>query len=168
MPDAMVNALETGSKVASAEAANLFFDASGTPILRDGLIFQLPNITIQVAQECSGIRSSWVLFITSLLAANLFLRNNWRRAALVGWIVPLGIIRNGFRVFVIGTLCIHYGPQMIDSPIHHRGGPLFFALSLAPLFLLLFFLRRGEFKRERAESGWRKPEVGARSDLSPR
>ena len=33
MPDAMVDALETGSKFASAEAASLFFDASGTPVL---------------------------------------------------------------------------------------------------------------------------------------
>jgi hypothetical protein len=31
---------------------------------------------------------------------------------------------------------------MIDSPIHHKGGPLFFALSLIPLYLLLWWLRR--------------------------
>jgi exosortase C (VPDSG-CTERM-specific) len=167
MPGGMVDALETGSKFASAEAASLFFDASGTPVLRDGLIFQLPNITIQVAQECSGIRSSWVLFVTSLLAANLFLKSNWRRAALVGFVIPLGIIRNGFRVFVIGTVCIHYGPQMIHSLIHRRGGPLFFAMALVPLFLLLFCLRRWEFKRERVESGWRKREVDIRPDVSP-
>ena len=61
MPDAMADALETASKYASAEVANLLFHLSGTPFLRAGLIFQLPNITIEVAQECSGIRSSWVL-----------------------------------------------------------------------------------------------------------
>ena len=33
---------------------------------------------------------------------------------------------------------------MIHSVIHHRGGPIFFALSLIPLFLLLWWLRRGE------------------------
>ena len=74
MPDAMADALETASKYASAEVANLLFHLSGTPFLRAGLIFQLPNITIEVAQECSGIRSSWVLFMTSILAANLFLK----------------------------------------------------------------------------------------------
>ena len=79
MPDAMADALETASKYASAEVANLFFHLSGTPFLRAGLFFQLPNITIEVAQECSGIRSSWVLFMTSILAANLFLKTPWRR-----------------------------------------------------------------------------------------
>src|SRR5262249_45359335 len=46
MPDALTQALETASKYASAEAANVLFHLSGTPFLRDGLIFQLPNITI--------------------------------------------------------------------------------------------------------------------------
>lgn len=144
MPDAMVDALETGSKLASAEAANFFFNVTGTPVFRTGAIFQLPSITLEVAQECSGIRSSWVLLITSLLAANLFLKSTWRRALLVCLVIPLGILRNGLRVWVIGTLCIHIGPQMIHSVVHRRGGPVFFALSLIPLFLLLAWLRRKE------------------------
>ena len=144
MPNAMADTLETASKLASAEAANLFFDMTGTPVLREGTVFQLPNIAIEVAQECSGIRSSWVLLITSLVAANLFLKSTWRRALLVCFVIPLGIVRNGFRVFVIGTLCVHFGPQMIHSIIHRRGGPMFFALSLMPLFLVLWWLRRGE------------------------
>ena len=144
MPDAMADTLETASQYASAEAANLFFSLSGTPFLRDGRFFQLPNITLQVAQECSGIRSSWVLFITSLLASYMFLKSPWRRFVLVAFIIPLGILRNGFRILVIGLLCVHWGPHMIQSAIHRRGGPLFFALSLIPLFLLLWWLRRGD------------------------
>jgi hypothetical protein len=31
---------------------------------------------------------------------------------------------------------------MINSPIHRRGGPIFFALSLIPFFFLLVFLRK--------------------------
>jgi exosortase C (VPDSG-CTERM-specific) len=147
MPDAMADTLETASKLASAEATNLFFNITGTPVLRDGTVFQLPNITIRVAQECSGIRSSWVLVLTSLLAANLFLKSTWRRVILVCTVIPLGIVRNGFRVWVISMLCLHIGPGMIHSIIHRRGGPIFFALSLIPLFLLLWWLRRGEIAR---------------------
>ena len=113
-------------------------------MLRDGTIFQLPGIVIEVAQECSGIRSSWVLFITSILASYLFLQSPWRRVLLVAFVIPLGIARNGFRILVIGLLCVHVGPQMINSVIHRQGGPLFFALSLIPLFLLLWWLRRAE------------------------
>ena len=144
MPDAMADALETASKFASAEVANLLFHLSGVPFLRAGLVFQLPNITIEVAQECSGIRSTWVLLMTSILAANLFLNTRWRRFALVAFVIPLAILRNGFRILVIGLLCVNVGPQMIHSLIHRRGGPVFFVLALIPFLLVLWWLRRGD------------------------
>jgi len=144
MPNAMADALEQASAAASAEMANLLFSVSGMPFLRAGQIFQLPNITLEVAQECSGIRSTLVLFITSILAANLFLRTTWRRLALVAIVIPLGILRNGFRILVIGLLCVNVGPQMINSLIHRRGGPLFFILSLVPLLLFLWLLHKGD------------------------
>jgi exosortase C (VPDSG-CTERM-specific) len=151
LPDAAVNWLEEASASASAEAAALFFNVLGTPLVRHGRVFELPGIVLQVAQECSGIHSSWVLFITSLIGSHLFLRTSWRRAALVAFVIPLGILRNGFRILVIGLLCVHIGPHMIDSSIHHHGGPLFFALSLIPLFLLLWWLRQQERRPPRAE-----------------
>jgi exosortase C (VPDSG-CTERM-specific) len=144
LPDAAVNALETASKLASADATALYFSIAGTPMVRNGTIFELPGITLEVAQECSGIRSSWVLFITSVLAAHLYLKSPWRRLLLVAFVIPLGILRNGFRVFVIGLLCVHIGPHMIESIVHRQGGPFFFALSLVPLFLLLWWLWRQE------------------------
>jgi exosortase len=148
----MADALESASKYASAEVANALFHLSGTPFLREGLVFQLPNITIEVAQECSGIRSSWVLLMTSILAANLFLKTPWRRFALVVFVIPLAILRNGFRILVIGLLCVNVGPQMIHSLIHRRGGPLFFALSLVPLLLLLGWLHKGEIRTRPVKS----------------
>ena len=144
LPDAAVNWLETSSVLASAEVAALFFKMTGTPLMRDGTVFALPGIVLRVAQECSGIHSSWVLFMTSLLASHLFLASAWRRIILVAFVIPLGIVRNGFRILVIGLLCVHVGPQMIDSVIHHRGGPLFFVLSLVPLILFMAWLRRQE------------------------
>jgi exosortase C (VPDSG-CTERM-specific) len=152
MPDAMADALESASKYASAEVANVLFHLSGTPVLRAGRVFQLPNITIEVAQECSGIRSSWVLLMTSILAANLFLKTSWRRIVIVALIIPLGILRNGFRILVIGLLCVNVGPQMIHSPIHTRGGPVFFVLSLIPFLLLLWWLRKSEIRTRSVES----------------
>ena len=128
----------------SAAAAQGFFSMSGTPFLRDGLIFQLPGINIQVAPECSGIQSSLVLLITGLVASYLFLQRTRNRALFTLLTIPLGLLRNGFRVFTIGELCVHIGPRMINSPIHHRGGPIFFVLSLIPLFILLVMLQKSE------------------------
>jgi exosortase C (VPDSG-CTERM-specific) len=144
IPSVALAAIDTFLQKGSALAAAGFFTLAGTAYFQDGLVFQLPNITLQIAPECSGIRSTLVLFITSLLAGQLLIRTSWKRILLVLFIIPLGIIRNGFRVFVIGELCVHIGSHMIDSPIHHRGGPIFFLLSLIPLVILLIILRKSE------------------------
>ena len=144
LPVFLRHGIETGLQHGSATAADWMFGLAGTAFWRNGLVFQLPDITVEVAPECSGIHSTWVLLITSLVAAQMILRRPWRRAVLCLVVIPLALLRNGFRVFVIGELCIHISPRMIDSPIHHHGGPIFFLLSLVPFFLLLYFLKRGE------------------------
>ena len=144
LPDAWREAVEVFLQHGSALAASAMFAVSDVPVLQTGLQFKLPGITLQVAPECSGIHSTMVLLITSLVAGNLFLQRAWSRATLCLVVIPLALLRNGFRIFVLGELCVHVGPHMIDSPIHHRGGPLFFALSLLPFFLLLYWLRRRE------------------------
>jgi len=149
LPDAARLWLEKVSALASADAAALYFSLAGTPFVRHGTVFELPGIVLEVGQECSGLNSSWALFITSLLASHLFLKSPWRRIVLVAFVIPLGILRNGFRILVIGLLCVRVGPHMIDSLIHRRGGPVFFALSLVPLFGLLWWLERQESRSKR-------------------
>jgi exosortase C (VPDSG-CTERM-specific) len=128
----------------SALAADAMFNLAGTPVVFQGLRFQLQDITLEVAPQCSGIHSTLAIFITSVLAAYLFLRSPWKGVLLTLAVIPLAIVRNGFRIFTIGELCVHIGPQMINSYIHHHGGPIFFTLSLVPFFLLLYLLSRGD------------------------
>lgn len=144
MPHFVRAHLETALQHASAAAAAGMFGASFTHFTREGLMLHLSDITLEVAPECSGIHSTWVLLITSVLAAHLFLQKAWHRVAVVLVVLPLAVLRNGFRIFVIGQLCIHVGPDMIDSPIHHKGGPIFFVLSLIPFLFFLGWLRRAE------------------------
>jgi exosortase C (VPDSG-CTERM-specific) len=155
-PEAVRTWLETALQHGSAVAAYGFFRVSGMPVFNDGVFFQLPGFSLQVAPECSGIHSTLALFITSVLASWFFLRTPWKRGVLTLSVIPLALLRNGFRVFVIGQLCVRVGPQMIDSPIHHQGGPIFFVLSLIPFFLVLYLLWRsdrsgGQGQRQRAK-----------------
>ena len=143
-PAAVTHGIEVFFQHTSAAAANILFIIVGTPVFREGMSFHFPGFALRVAEECSGIRSSFVLFITSLLAGHLFLRASWKRWLLALVVIPLGIVRNGIRIVTIALLCVHVDPTMIDSPIHHHGGPLFFALSLIPFFALLLWLWRSE------------------------
>jgi exosortase len=152
MPTALTKGIEVFLQHGSAEVAHVLFNLSGTPNFRTDLLFQLPRISLMVAPECSGIHSSLALFITSLVAGKLFLRASWRRILLAVIVVPLALLRNGFRILTIGLLCVHIGPHMINSVIHHQGGPIFFALSLLPFGALLWWLRRAELRAPEARS----------------
>jgi exosortase len=143
-PDAVVRLLENGSVVGSADVSAVLFRLTGTPLVREGAVFVIPGIVLEIARACSGINSTWVLLIVGLVASNLLLKTGWSRVVLVAFIVPLAIIRNSLRILTIGLLCVHIGPHMINSYLHRSGGPIFFALSLIPLFLLLWWLRRLE------------------------
>jgi exosortase C (VPDSG-CTERM-specific) len=147
-PDGLRIATETWLQHSSAAAASWMYALAGMPVYHDDLVFQLPDITLQIAPECSGIHSSMVLLIVSLVAGHLFLHHPAKRAILCLAVIPLAFLRNGFRVFVLGELCVHLGPQMIDTPIHHHGGPIFFVLSLIPFSLLLYFLMKSDRPRD--------------------
>lgn len=135
----------------SADVSYLLLTLSGTPVLRDGLVFHLPGINLEVAEECSGIHSTLVLFVSSFLAGHLFLRSPLKKAILVFLVFPLGVLRNGFRIWTISSLCVHVDPGMIDSPIHRRGGPLFFVASLVPFIAILLWMRRAELRKPARE-----------------
>ena len=144
IPKSILAAMEEGLRAMSAETAYRFIHWSGIPVLRSGYDFHMPRISLSVAQECSGIRSTLVLFMTSLIAGRLFLRNVWLRSAFAFIVIPLGIARNAFRILVLAVLCVRFDTSFIDSAVHHQGGPLFFALSMIPFGLVLFGMRRLE------------------------
>jgi exosortase C (VPDSG-CTERM-specific) len=143
-PIRMEESIEAFLQLGSAEAAHLFLWLSGMPFNREGLVFRLPGFSMQVAPECSGIHSTLVLFVTSTVAGYLFLRSGWRRLGLSLLVIPLALLRNGLRIFTLGQLCIQIDPNLINSIIHRRGGPFFFALSLIPFFLILIYLWKTE------------------------
>jgi exosortase C (VPDSG-CTERM-specific) len=144
MPESVEQMAAEGLQVASATAAHWLFNLAGTAVYRDGLVFRLPGLTIEVAEECSGIHSTLVLLISSIVAADVFLQTPWKKWLLAGLVIPLGILRNGFRIVSISLLTLTVDPGIIRGPLHRNGGPIYFILSLVILFLILMILRRTE------------------------
>lgn len=149
LPHAALLSVDSLLQHGSAAVTQALLQLSGTPFFYRDLTFQLPGISIRVAPECSGIHATVALLIVSLLAGRWFLGSPWRASLLALAVLPLALLRNGFRIYTIAELCVHYGPAMIDSPIHHHGGPIFFALSLPPLLALLWALVRWEHRTKR-------------------
>jgi exosortase len=128
----------------STDIAYFLFRAVGVPVFRQGFFLTVPGVTIEVATECSGIRSSVALFITCLLAAHLFLRTPWKQLLFVLLAFPLALIKNGIRIVTLTLLSIYVDPSFLTGSLHHKGGFVFFLLALAILAPVLLFLEKSE------------------------
>ena len=144
LPQVALDAVVAQLQLGSAWAAHLLFAASGVPVAQDGVLLTIPGLTLQVAEECSSIRSSSMLLVTTLVLAQLLLRSPWRKIALVAFAVPLSVAKNGLRIYTLGMLATRVDPEYLNGRLHHQGGILFFAAALLCVFALLWILRRGE------------------------
>ncbi len=128
----------------SAAVASILFDLSGAPVLREGFIFRLPRISIEVAQECSGIRSSMALLILALVLAHFAFRPFWKKLIFVVAGLCMMLIKNGIRIASLTLLANYVNPNFLYGKLHHQGGIVFFLIGLALLFPVFWYLRKGE------------------------
>lgn len=147
IPDLLLSHTIRFLQYQSAEATAGFFTLTGTTVFRDGLTFYLPGVTILIAEECSGIRSSLALFVTGLLAGHFFLRTNSRKFLLALAIVPLAVLKNGIRIASLTLLSVYVDPGFLSGPLHHRGGFVFFGITLMVMAGILWLLRKSEGKK---------------------
>lgn len=144
LPQAVLNRIVALLQQWSAWTAHGLFAAIGVPVAQDGVLLTIPGLTLQVAQECSSIRSSSMLLVTSIVLAHLLLRSPWRRALLIGLAVPLSVAKNGLRIVTIAMLGTRVDRGYLTGRFHHQGGIVFFTIALIVVFALLWILRRGE------------------------
>jgi exosortase len=145
LPEASTDAVISWLQDNSARLAYTLFFIAGIPVSRDGFVLHLPKIDIEVASECSGIRSTMILTLTSLVLGHLFLRASWRQAVLFACTVFISVLKNALRIFTLSVLAIYIDYSWIEGNFHHRyGGGVFFALGLAMVMGALSWLRRTE------------------------
>jgi exosortase len=162
IPDAVLERVILWLQMGSTEVSYAMFQALNVPVFRTGFVFALPGVTIEVAKECSGIRSSLALLITTLLAGHLFLRSAWRKTALMLTALPLLVVKNGIRIVTLSLLSIYVDPSFLTGRLHQEGGIVFFLLALVILSPLLLWLQKSERIGRRSTLA-RTPVSGERS-----
>lgn len=144
VPSGVVNWITQALQYQSAVASTWLFRIVQVPVTRDGLILSIPGLDLEVAPECSSIRSSTMLIVITLLLAHLFLRSRWRKILLVAASWPLAVAKNAIRIFTIGQLGTRVDPAYLNGRLHHNGGIIFLGLAVMMIIVLLWFLRRSE------------------------
>lgn len=144
LPDFLLNHVIYLLQEGSADIAELIFNLTGVPALREGFVFHLAHLSIEVAKECSGIRSSMALLILALLVGHLLMRAFWRQATFLICGLFVMIVKNGVRIATLTILAQYVDPGFLYGKLHHDGGVVFFLLGLLLLLPILWLLQRGE------------------------
>jgi len=145
-PPLVLNQIVSLLQQGSTAAAHLLFLIAGIPVAQRDTFLHIPGLTLEVAPECSSMRSSMMLIVTTMVLAQLLLRSFWRKLAVVAVAIPLSIAKNGLRIFVLGVLATRVDPSFLTGRLHRQGGIIYFLIALAGIALLLWILRRGEEK----------------------
>jgi len=143
-PEPLLNRVIYLLQAGSAAVAEVLFDWTGVPVLRVGFIFRLPRMSIEVAQECSGIRSSMALLILALLVAHFSFSKFWKKALFVAAGILMMLVKNGVRITTLTLLANYVDPRFLYGRLHREGGVVFFLIGLALLWPVYWWLRRGE------------------------
>src|ERR1035437_6227186 len=149
IPEFAVNWIIEFLQQYSALTARIMFRAVGVPVTQDGILLSIPGLDIEVARECSSIRSSLILFVTTMVLAHLFLRSWGRKVVLIAAAIPLAVAKNGLRIFVIAELGTRVDPGFLEGNLHHHGGIVFLAIALVIVIGLIWILRRSEALQSR-------------------
>jgi len=144
LPQSLMHMAEVGLQYASADVSHVIFKLIGIPVFRDGLVFSLPGLNIQVAEECSGIRSTTALLITVALASHLFFRSNWSKLCLILLTIPIAVFKNAVRITTLSWLDVYVSHGVLAGPLHRLGGLPFTLVAVAILVPLFFLFRRIE------------------------
>jgi exosortase len=149
--DKITAGLQRGSAAMSFEMLRL----AGIPVFAEGMRMSLKGLEIEVAPECSGIRSCLVLALVGLLAGRVCLRYSWSRLALVVSTIPIAIFKNAIRISVLASLGAYVNPAFLHGRVHQYGGLVFTPLGVVLFVAFLAGLQRSE--------AWRRAPANANS-----
>ena len=131
----------------SADAVDILFKTIGVSYHRSGFFFYFQNVGIEVAKQCSGIRSSLALIVTGTLAGHLFLDCWWKKIVLVLSIFPITVLKNGIRIVTLTLLANYVDIRFLTkSFLHHSGGFIFYIPALVLLGIEIWLLRKWTFR----------------------
>jgi len=105
------------------------------PVIREGNILVLPNVSLEVAEACSGIRSLLSLFALTIIYGYFGETRVWIRVVLCAAVAPIAVISNAARV-VFDAVAAEYWGKVAITGIDHL-------LSGIVLFLTAFFAMVG-------------------------
>jgi exosortase B len=151
LPSEFVAAVTMPMKMAVSWATEHILFAFGYPISRSGVILQIGQYQLLVADACAGLQTLLTLEALGLFYLNLMRHPSaFRNIGLALFIIPISFSANVIRVIVLTLITYYYGDAAGQGFLHGFAGMVLFVTALILILsidsALQWTIRRREAK----------------------
>lgn len=139
--DFVIEPLHWPFQLLTAEMSTKALQGLGVPAFLEGNLIVIPEVTMEVATQCSGASLLIAVAAIGVPLAFLNLRLWWTRVGLLVFGLAVAVVANWARVIVIG-LYAHLGGKEFHGPMH-----IFQGLSVAWIGFIALFVGLWAFGR---------------------
>lgn len=136
-PETIIALITQPLKILISQAAIGFLHVLGYPIGGAGVMIQIGQYQLLVAAACSGLNSLVSLSAISLFYIYVRHQANWRYSLLLSsMIIPVAIIANFIRVFILILLTYYSGEAAAQGFMHNFAGITMFMIAVLTIFAI--------------------------------
>jgi exosortase B len=156
LPGAVVETITMPMKIAVSFVAEQVLYMANYPIARTGVILQIGQYQLLVADACAGLHTLFTLESLGLLYLNLIRHESIiRNVVLAILIVPISFAANVIRVMVLTLITYYFGDEAGQGFLHGFAGMVLF------LSALLLIIGVDALTRVVLVRGWKKSDKQA-------
>ena len=131
LPGPIVDTLTMPMKMGVSYVAEHLLYWAGYPIVRTGVMLEIRQYQLLVADACAGLHTLFTLEALGLLYLNIVRHSSWfRNVALAILIVPISFSANVIRVIVLTLVTYHFGDEAGQGFLHGFAGMVLFLSAL--------------------------------------
>jgi exosortase B len=131
LPSSVVDAVTMPMKIAVSYVAEQVLYMVGYPISRTGVMLQIGQYMLLVADACAGLHTLLTLEALGLLYLHLVRRDSaFRNVTLALLIVPISFTANVTRVMALSLITYHWGDAAGQGFLHGFAGLVLFVTAL--------------------------------------
>ncbi len=134
IPAILYNQITFPLQFLASKFATALLSFAGVPVLREGNVINLPAMSLEVVEACSGIRSLISLTSLAVVFAYFLEARIWKRVALVIAAIPIAVAANSLRIMGTGLLVQYWDPDKAEGFFHEFSGWVIFLFSLIMLY----------------------------------
>lgn len=155
LPGQLVSMLTLPMKMAVSYVTEQVLFLAGYPIARNGVILQIGQYQLLVADACAGLQTLLTLEALGLFYLNVVRHtSSFRNIALAVLIVPISFTANVIRVIVLTLVTYYFGDAAGQGFLHGFAGMVLFVSALTLILaldsLLQFIITRRAAREKKA------------------